>query len=262
MDTTTARRASLLGIPVDPITMNDAVTRFRDLVKTGGPAVAFSLNVDIWMKLRRDRVLRDIYEKAELVLVDGTPMVWAAHLLRVPLPGRVSGSDLLPRFCEIAAKEGYRIFFLGALPGVAARAKSALEAQYPGLCVVGTYSPPLHFERDPLEDSKTVEIVKSAAPDVLFVGFGCPRQELWLSRHVGNLGVPISMGVGSAIDFASGRLRRAPLVVQRLGFEWVYRLIQEPRRLWKRYLLDDTPFVYYVAREWIRLVLMGRVSPF
>ncbi len=245
-------RISILGVEVDALTLDQAIAEFERMIAARCPSLAFSFNVDICMKIRRDAELRDIYREANLVLVDGTPMMWAASLLGTPLPGRVSGSDLLPAFCRVAAKEGYRVFLLGARPGVADLAGARLVARNPGLRIVGVYSPPFGFEQDISENARAIDAVRREGPDVLFVALGAPKQEKWLYRFRDDLGVPVSMGVGSALDYLAGRLRRAPNWMQRLGLEWTYRLAQEPGRLWRRYLLDDSPFVYHVLVEWLQ----------
>jgi N-acetylglucosaminyldiphosphoundecaprenol N-acetyl-beta-D-mannosaminyltransferase len=184
-----------------------------------------------------------------LVLVDGTPMMWAARFLGTPLPGRVSGSDFVPAFCPIAAKAGHRIFLLGAAPGIAESAKSWLQRKATGLRIVGTYAPPFGFERDKRESDRVISVVTRTQPDVLFTAFGSPKQEKWLFRHYHDMNVPVSMGVGSTFDYLAGRLKRAPMWMQRAGLEWSYRLAQEPRRLWRRYLLDDPPFIFHILRQ-------------
>jgi N-acetylglucosaminyldiphosphoundecaprenol N-acetyl-beta-D-mannosaminyltransferase len=164
----------------------------------------------------------------------------------------VSGSDFLPAFCQAVAGEGCRIFFLGAAPGVADAAKRSLERKHPGLSIVGTYSPPVGFERDEHECARVATLVRRAEPDVLFAAFGSPKQEKWLHQFRDQLNVPVSMGIGSTLDYLAGRLRRAPIWMQRAGLEWSYRLVQEPRRLWRRYLVQDPPFVLHILREWFQ----------
>ena len=242
-------RIAILGVPIDAVTMAGAVSAFETLIARRRPALAFSLNVDICMKIQRDDGLRTIFDHADLVLVDGTPMTWAARFLGSPLPGRVSGSELLPAFCRVAAVRGYRVFLLGGLPGVVERARRRLETDNPGLQIVGTYAPPFGFEHDQAENTRIVAMIQAASPDALFVALGSPKEILWLARFRDVLRVPISMGVGSSFDYLAGRLKRAPRWLQRLGLEWSYRLAQEPRRLWRRYLIENPPFVYHVMRE-------------
>lgn len=255
----TVPRTTILGVAIDPLTMDEAIIAFQRLIEIGHPSLAVSLNVDICMKIQRDAELRGIYHAADLVLVDGTPMMWAARFLGSPFPGRVSGSDFVPAFCATAAREGYAIFLLGAAPGVAAAAEWHLKRLHEGLRVVGTYVPPAAFEQDEQENSRIVKIVRQARPDVLFTAFGTPKQEKWLFRFRDELGVPVSMGVGSTFDYLAGRLKRAPIWMQRAGVEWTYRLMQEPRRLWRRYLIEDPPFVYHVVRQ--RLRQKARFAP-
>ncbi|MDR7494698.1 MAG: WecB/TagA/CpsF family glycosyltransferase [Armatimonadota bacterium] len=237
---------------IDAVTMTQAMDAFAHMIRTRHPHLVFNVNVDICMQARLDSELASILRSADLILVDGTPMMWAARLLGTPLPERVSGSDFLPKFCRVAARSGYRIFLLGAGPGVAERAKRALEGLYPDLNIVGTYSPPYGFERDEGVNAQIVEQVRRVAPDVLFTAFGAPKDQKWLYRFRSTLDVPISMGVGSSLDYLAGRLKRAPRWMQVLGLEWTYRLAQEPRRLWRRYLINDPPFFYHLAREVVR----------
>ncbi len=243
---------TILGVEIDALTMTEAIAVFQQLIARRQPSVVYSLNVDICMKVQRDIELSAIFRAADLILVDGTPMIWAARFLGTPLPGRVSGSDFVPAFCGVAAREGYRLFLLGAAPGVADRAKDWLELQNPGLKIVGTYAPPLGFEHDEIENARIVDIVTNTTPDVLFVAFGAPKEQKWLFRFRNDLQVPVSMGVGSTFDYLAGRLKRAPMWMQRAGLEWMFRLAQEPRRLWRRYLVEDPPFVYHVISQRLR----------
>jgi len=242
----------LLGVRVDAVTMAGAIAAFQQMIKIGRPCLVFNVNVDICMQIRRDPELAMIFRSADLVLVDGTPMTWAARLLKSPLPDRVSGSDFVPAFCRVAAKAGYRLFLLGAGPGVAQGAKIALEEMNPGLRIVDTYSPPYGFEQDETENERIVDRVKRADPDVLFTAFGAPKDQKWLYRFRNDLGVPVSMGVGSSLDYLAGRLRRAPHWMQTCGLEWTYRLVQEPGHLWRRYLVKDPPFFYNLLIEIFR----------
>lgn len=244
-------RVTILGIPVDTVTVAEAVDKFRSFIKLRQRALVCSLNVDLCMRVQRDPELRDVYLSANLILVDGTPMMWAASFLGTPLPERVSGSDFLPAFCSVAANEGFSVFLLGGAPGVAARAAAWLEERNPSLRIAGTYSPPMGFERDETENVRTIDRVRRARPDVLFAALGPSKQEKWLTRFRHAMDVPVSMGVGSSFDYLAGRLRRAPLWMQRAGLEWSYRLAQEPRRLWRRYLIENPPFVYHVIKEHI-----------
>lgn len=251
-------RIALFGFEIDALTMAEAIAAFGKLISRRRPSLAFNVNVDICVKILRDGELCSIFRAADLVLADGTPMIWAAQFLGCPLPGRVSGSDFLPAFCRVAARESYRVFLLGGGPGIGEQAKLRLESMNPGLRIAGTYSPPYGFDQDEDENTRIVERVHQSAPDVLFAAFGAPKQEKWLFRFRDILGVPVSMGVGSSLDYLAGRLKRAPFWMQHCGLEWTYRLAQEPRRLWRRYLVDDASFVYYLLREKFQMRATGR----
>jgi N-acetylglucosaminyldiphosphoundecaprenol N-acetyl-beta-D-mannosaminyltransferase len=246
------RRVAILGVQIDAVTMHDAIDVIRHLIARGRPAFVFSLNVDILMKVTKDPELKRIYDAAELVLVDGTPMMWAARFLGSPLPERVSGSDFIPVLSRAIASEARRLFLLGGVPGVAETARVWLEQNNPGLVVVDTYSPPFGFEHDADECAGIVSRIRAAKPDLLLVALGAPKEQKWLHRYRNELQVPVSIGVGSALDYLAGRLRRAPRWMQRAGLEWSFRLLQEPHRLWRRYLIEDPPFIFHILVERLR----------
>lgn len=243
-------RTELLGVQIDDLTMDEALERIGALIeRRTPPAYVVTPNVDHVVKLQDDVEFRAVYAGADLVLCDGVPLLWASRLLRRPLKAKVSGSDLFVAFPALAARRGWRPFFLGGRPGAAERAAAILAAREPGFSVAGTYAPPFGFERDPVEDQRAVDLVRAARPDVLFVGLGAPKQEKWIHRHLHALGVPVSIGVGVSFEFVSGDVRRAPRWMQRAGLEWSWRLAMEPRKLWRRYLVEDARFLRLVARE-------------
>jgi N-acetylglucosaminyldiphosphoundecaprenol N-acetyl-beta-D-mannosaminyltransferase len=170
------------------------------------------------------------------------PLVWVSRLKGQPLAGRITGVELVHESCQLAAELGRSVFLLGAAPGVAEAAGRRLEALYPGIRVADVYAPPFGaVTRD--EDEHTVQRINDARPDFLFVALGAPRQDLWIRAHHGRLHVPVAMGVGCVLDLLAGVVRRAPTWMQGTGLEWSYRLVQEPRRLWRRYLVDDLPML-------------------
>jgi N-acetylglucosaminyldiphosphoundecaprenol N-acetyl-beta-D-mannosaminyltransferase len=232
-----ALSVALLGVPFDNVTIAQALDRIEEMIAARQPRYVVTANVDFCIQALEDVELRRILFDADLVLCDGTPLLWASRLFGNPLPERVAGADLVPLLLERAANKGYRVFFLGGSPQVAERAMERLQAQYPHLVIAGQYAPPFR----PLLDMNHEEIserIRAARPDVLFVSFGCPKAEKWIAMHYRGLGVPVCMGVGATIDFLAGHVRRAPAWMQRMGAEWVYRLAQEPRRLWGRYAKD------------------------
>jgi N-acetylglucosaminyldiphosphoundecaprenol N-acetyl-beta-D-mannosaminyltransferase len=187
-------------------------------------------------------------QDADLASADGMPLVWGARLLDVPLKGRVTGADLVPLLAERAAQKGYSIYFLGAAPGVAVAAADILQLRYPGLKVAGVYSPPVQPVLDMA--GPMLEAIQAARPDILLVAFGNPKQEKWIGMYKRQLGVPVMMGVGGTLDFIAGLTRRAPAWMQRSGLEWLYRLLNEPGRLWRRYAGDFLVFGFFFARQW------------
>ena len=181
-------------------------------------------------------------------MADGAPLVWASRWQRSPLPERVAGSDLIFELCAKAAQEGYRVFFLGGAPGVAEEAARRLQARYPELQVVGTECPPFR-EPTAAEQAQLTARIRSAHPDLLIAAYTMPRGERWLAANLAALGVPVGVNVGAAIDFAAGRVRRAPRRLQTAGLEWAFRLALEPRRLFARYARNAWFILRMVMRD-------------
>ncbi len=227
----------------------EAIAQILDLATAAKASYVVTPNADHIVMLEENEELRRAYAGAQLVLADGMPVVWASRLIGPTLPERVTGAELMPLLCAEASLRQLRVYFLGAAPGVAERAKRALEAQYPDLQVVGTYSPPLGFEKDPLQNQQVIERLRFARPHLIFVGLGAPKQELWMASNASLLGSGVFLGIGAAIDFCAGQVRRAPLWMQKGGLEWLFRLLQEPKRLAKRYL-RDTRILAVIWRQW------------
>lgn len=246
---------AILGVPFDNVTMSDALEAIKGMVGSGRPHYILTANVDFLVQARTDVELRRILFDAHLVLCDGTPVLWASRLLGKGLPERVAGADLVPLLLEVAAREGYRVFMLGATPQAAQQAAVRLRVQYPNLRLAGYYSPPFKklLEMDHAEIKRRV---LQAKPDLLFVAFGCPKQEKWLAMHYQDLAVPVAVGVGATIDFLAGQVKRAPHWMQRAGIEWVFRLAQEPRRLFRRYARDLWTFAWALLTQWVLLRLL------
>ena len=245
-------RVQVTGVRIDNLSMAEAVEAIDRMVRDRRCGYAVTPNVDHLVRLRRDSEFRQIYANAALVLPDGMPIVWASRFLGTPLKERVAGSDLFPRVCELAARRGYRLFFLGGRPGAASRAAERLRARHPAIRIVGTYAPPYGFEGDPGENAAIAAMIVDARPDILFVGLGAPKQEKWIWRYQKACGVPVCVGIGVTFEFTAGMVKRAPVWTQRLGLEWLWRLAMEPRRLWRRYLLEDVRFFWYVAEQWLK----------
>jgi N-acetylglucosaminyldiphosphoundecaprenol N-acetyl-beta-D-mannosaminyltransferase len=239
---TPRRRLELGGTFVDQIDLVAAVERIEQFLRSGEPHQVVTVNMDFLSIAARDPEFRATINSADLAVADGMPLVWLSRLRGQPLAERVAGVELVTESCRIAAEQGRRVFLLGAGQGVAETAGRRLQAMYPGLRIVGTYSPPMGALRR-REDDRIVRMIRAANPDFLFVALGAPRQDLWIREHQHLLHVPVAMGVGCVLDLLAGSVKRAPHWMQRTGLEWAYRLAQEPTRLWRRYLVNDLPML-------------------
>lgn len=242
-------KVSLCGIEVDSVTMEEALSRIEELIRARKPSYVVTPNVDVLVQLQTDPDFKRIYESAALVVPDGMPLLWAARFLGTPFKEKVSGSDLFVELCGLAARKGYGVYLMGAMPGVAVRAAEVLKSRFPGLRVAGAYSPPFGFEKDEAECESIAQRIRDAKPDLLFVALGSPKQEKWTDRFRGRHEAPVSVMVGISFDYVAGTVRRAPRWMQNAGLEWSWRLLMEPKRLWKRYLVDDPKFFRLVLKQ-------------
>jgi N-acetylglucosaminyldiphosphoundecaprenol N-acetyl-beta-D-mannosaminyltransferase len=247
------KKISLFNIKIDNLTIEETTASIEKFIQEKrGPYLVLTPNVHHINLLQKDRVFQEIYANSSLIIPDSTPLIWASKILGKPLKAKVSGSDLLPYFCRIAAEKKYRLFFLGAAPGVACKAARVLTLKNPGLQVVGFHSPPYGFEHDEGENKRILRLIGEADPDALFVGLGPPKQEKWAWGHKEELLGRVVICVGAAFDFVAGKIKRAPDPIQKLGLEWAFRLIQEPRRLYKRYMIGNPMFLRMIVREFFK----------
>jgi N-acetylglucosaminyldiphosphoundecaprenol N-acetyl-beta-D-mannosaminyltransferase len=234
---TPPERLMVLGVRADRVDMAEALARIEALVEqhrqSGAPtAQIITVNPEFVWVARTHTAFRETINEAALVVADGIGIIWASRILRRPFPERVAGSDLLPRLSERCARRGYRLFLLGAAPGVAEEAARVLQQRFPGLEIAGTYS----GSPAPEEAVQILDLIRAARPDVLAVAYGAPRQDLWIHQHaqaLGEAGVGVALGVGGTFDFIAGRVQRAPRWVQRLGLEWAFRVYAQPKRIWR-----------------------------
>jgi N-acetylglucosaminyldiphosphoundecaprenol N-acetyl-beta-D-mannosaminyltransferase len=244
-------RYEVLGTPIAGIGLDQAMTIVEQWVARGQPGYLCHANVHGIMEARRDHGLRQAYAAAGLVVADGVPLVWVGRLLGQRAVRRVYGPDFMLLLAERAAARGYRVFFYGGASGVAADLAAQFRRRFPGLRVVGAESPPFR-SLTAEEDAATTARINASGADIVWVGLGCPKQERWMAEHRAALTAPVLIGVGAAFDFHAGRVPQAPRWLMPFGLEWLYRLIQEPRRLWRRYLLYNPLFVLLVAGQLLR----------
>jgi N-acetylglucosaminyldiphosphoundecaprenol N-acetyl-beta-D-mannosaminyltransferase len=237
-------KISILGLPVHRVS-TDEVLRFCEdaIARRSSPCHIVTADASMAVIARRDPDLREIIRAADLVTPDGAGILWASRLLRCPLTHKVSGVDLVGHAARLSAQHGWRLFFLGAGPGVAEEAAECLRARYPGAQIVGTQDG--YFTAE--QEADVLTRIQAAQPDILFVAFGIPRQEKWISRHKAALGVPISVGIGGSFDVHSGRVRRAPVWMQEHGMEWLHRLYANPKKIGKVMTLPQ--FILLALRQ-------------
>jgi N-acetylglucosaminyldiphosphoundecaprenol N-acetyl-beta-D-mannosaminyltransferase len=241
---------NILGICYDSLTRQEVLDRMEDFIQQGGTHVISTPNADHVVRAQTDVEFREIIRRSDLVVSDGMAVVYASHLLGTPLKENVGGRMLLPALAQRSAEKGYRLFLMGGSSEQVARlAVERLSKDHPGVNIAGTYTPPFMDEFSHEENECMLSAVNRAKPDVLFVCLGTPKQEKWIARNLKNIQVPVTVGIGVAMDMLAGKVRQPPRWVSDIGFEWMYRLIQEPRRLAKRYLVDDPVFFWWVLRQ-------------
>lgn len=234
------------GVDFDDVAMEEAVAKIVWMTKQSDrPRHICTGNLDHLVLLEKDTAFRTAYDTADMILADGMPIVWLSHGQRdqKPLRERVTGSDLFWELGRASELHGLRLFFLGGVPDSARRAANSVRERFPQALITGTYCPDFESFHTPEEQDRIRTEIAVAKPDVLLVGLGAPKQEKWILENKQRIGVPVSIGVGGSFEMASGMQRRAPRWMQRAGFEWCYRLLREPKRLTRRYLGQDLPFL-------------------
>ncbi|MCZ6861641.1 MAG: WecB/TagA/CpsF family glycosyltransferase [Alphaproteobacteria bacterium] len=247
---------NVLGVPVSIVDMAAALEVIDGWIAARAQEFVCLRDVHGVMACQDDPELLDIHRRAGMVAPDGVPLVWAGRLMGAQGVARVCGPDLMPALCEYSLAKGYRHYFYGGAPGVAERLAERLQARFPGLEVAGTHSPPFRPLNE-AEDAAVVDKIDGSRADIVWIGLSTPKQERWMAAHLGRLEAPVMLGVGAAFDFHAEVIKRAPAWMQRSGLEWFYRLLSEPRRLWRRYLVLAPRFVVAVALEMLGLARYG-----
>jgi N-acetylglucosaminyldiphosphoundecaprenol N-acetyl-beta-D-mannosaminyltransferase len=239
------------GVPLTAQTLADAARSLLSAAVSKKRVRAHFCTVHTFVTAQDDASLRAALDSADMVAMDGVPLVWLARRRGFRSAERVCGPDVMLALCDAGRDRGLRHYFLGGAPGVPDSLAASLRVRFPGLSVVGTESPPFR-PLTPDEDQAQIDTINAAEPDVLWIGLGSPKQELWAAHHASRLRVPLLLPVGAAFDFHSGRVRRAPRWMQRTGLEWLFRLAMDPRRLLRRYAVTNVRFVTMVARDALR----------
>jgi N-acetylglucosaminyldiphosphoundecaprenol N-acetyl-beta-D-mannosaminyltransferase len=239
-------RIDMMGCLIDNLSMEETLQRIDGFIRSGRPHQHVVVNVDKLVKAQHDAELRNIINGCALINADGMPVVWASRWLGKPLKERVAGVDLFEALMQRAAQTGWRIYLLGAREEVVSGVQRLYEAKYPGLTVAGARN----GYWQPQEEAAVVAAIEQARPDILFVAISSPRKEQFLGRYQAEMKVPFAMGVGGTFDVAVGKVRRAPRWMQQSGLEWFYRFLQEPRRMFRRYFMEDMAFAGLLWREW------------
>jgi N-acetylglucosaminyldiphosphoundecaprenol N-acetyl-beta-D-mannosaminyltransferase len=236
-------RASFIGVDIDVLTMNETLELVREAIRTRKRLHHVAMNIAKFVKLRNDDVLRADVACSDLVGIDGMGVVFAARLLGINVPERVAGVDLMQEVIALCAREDYRPYFLGARPEVLRSAIANIQRRYPSIEIAGAQ----HGYYPPEDEWRVVNAIKESGADCLFLALPTPEKERFLAAHRDQLNVPFIMGVGGSVDVVANYVRRAPLWMQRCGLEWLFRVIQEPRRMWKRYLVTNAAFLVIFA---------------
>ncbi len=240
----------LFDIRIDALTARQVLSVIDNSIASRSRLLIGVVNAAKLVKMHHDQNLRRAVLGADMILADGMSVVWASRLLFRPLPERVAGIDLMTDMLKLADEKGYRVYCLGATEEVMQKVEDHIHRKVPGAKLVGSRNG--YYEAD--EEAEIAKAIGAARPDMLFVGMTSPKKEKFLSAHATTMNVPVCHGVGGSFDVIAGKVKRAPRLWQRLGMEWLYRVVQEPRRMWRRYLVTNTLFCGMVVREFMAVV--------
>ncbi len=244
-------KTSIFKVRVDKISLEDTLDHCEEIIRTRVPHQIVVVNVAKLVKAKNDGDLRRIINNADLVGADGVPLVWISKLLGDPIPGRVNGTDLMEQLVKRAVEKGHSIYFLGAKPEVVRKVVQIYTEKYPNLKVAGYRDG--YFR--PEEEEHVAEEIRDSKADIIFLAFGSPKKEIFVGKHLYSMNVPVVHGVGGSFDVVAGVMKRAPVWMQDWGMEWFYRFLQEPTRMWRRYLVTNAVFSVIVSAELLRRTL-------
>mgnify|MGYP002728980034 CR=1 FL=1 len=241
-------RIKILNTYIDNLTMNEAIKKIDTLIMKKDSSYVVTPNLDHIVIMEKDVLFAEIYQNADLIVADGKPLIWISKYLKNPIKEKISGSDLFPRICKLAAEKHYSIFILGAAEGVADKAARYLIKKNSGLNIVGTYSPKFGSEKDNVELDIIKNKIMNAKPDILAVSLGSPKGEKFIYKHLKEYGIPLGISIGATIDFEAGNVKRAPRWMADHGLEWLFRITQDPKRLIRRYWNDAIKIIPIIRK--------------
>ena len=242
-------KVDILGTPVSSLTMDELFSNWERVIKAGEKAQVCITPVNSILAARATARVQEIYKHADYVLCDGVPVKWASEFLGDPIKERITGLDVLPRIFPFALQHDFSIFLLGASPGVAETLQKVMEAKHPRVKIVGTFVPPFREVFSKEENQQMIEAINAVKPDMLLVSLTAPKQDIWIAENIANLDTHVAIGIGGAFEVAAGMIKRAPLWMQKSGLEWLYRFLQEPKRMFRRYFVEAPVFIPLVIQQ-------------
>ena len=242
-------KVDILGTPVSSLTMDELFSDWERVIKGGEKAQVCITPVNSILAARATARVQEIYKHADYVLCDGVPVKWASDFLGDPIKERITGLDVLPRIFPFALQHDFSIFLLGATPGVAETLKAVMEAKYPGVKIVGTFVPPFRVVFSKEENQQMIDAINAVKPDMLLVSLTAPKQDIWIAENLAKLDTHVAIGIGGAFEVAAGMIKRAPLWMQKSGLEWLYRFLQEPKRMFRRYFVEAPVFIPLIIKQ-------------
>jgi N-acetylglucosaminyldiphosphoundecaprenol N-acetyl-beta-D-mannosaminyltransferase len=242
-------KVDILGTPVSSLTMEELFSDWEFVIKEGKKTQVCITPVNSILAARATSRVQEIYKHADFVLCDGVPVKWASKFLGDPIKERITGLDVLPRIFPFALQNNFSIFLLGASPGVAETLKAVMEAKHPGVQIVGTIVPPFRAVFSKEENQEMIDAINTVKPDILLVSLTAPKQDIWIAENLDKLDTHVAIGIGGAFEVAAGMIKRAPLWMQKSGLEWLYRFLQEPKRMFKRYFVEAPVFIPLIIQQ-------------